>query len=208
MTQFYVPTDKHKVIEDVCHAIEAGMLDDARRILAERYPFVAGLKSYYKGFKPTNESAIPDVETGRKRKAVSQQAQLEVCVRDGFVDRYSGARLVYPRVLELITHFLPQDFPVTGNWKLDSTHIAYYDLWPSIDHVEPFSRGGADSIENFATTSWVNNLIKGNYTLEEMGEKLLPGGDMAEWDGLLGWYKAYAASNPEVMKKVKGWAAA
>ena len=96
-------------------------------------------------------------------------------------------------MLKLLTEKMPEEFPVRGNWKYDGTHVAYYELWPTIDHIEPKARGGGNDLGNLVTTSWRNNLIKSNYTLDQIGEKHLPlrPGDLKEWDGLLGWYGEY-----------------
>jgi len=61
---------------------------------------------------------------------------------DGFIDRYSGQRLVFPGALRLLSHLLPAQFPFHTNWKTDSCHLAFYELFPTIDHVVPISRGG------------------------------------------------------------------
>ena len=203
-SQFKPATDKHEVIRDVCYAIDEGDLDKAKRILSERYPFVP-LKHYYSGAKPVKEVAPTNTSEKRTRRSISEAEKLEVYIRDGFTDRYSRQKLVHPQVLEIISYYLPKDFPATYHAPLDRTHIAYYDLWPSLEHIEPFSRGGSETMDNFVTTSWVNNLIKGDYSLDEIGERLLPAGDMAEWDGLYGWFQNHTAKNPDLMQKVKDY---
>jgi hypothetical protein len=61
------------VLADVCAALSGNQPDEAGMILRKRYPFV------------------PLANVGR-RYSVGQM--LGVFVRDGFVDRYSGVRLV------------------------------------------------------------------------------------------------------------------
>ena len=46
--------------------------------------------------------------------------------------------------------------------------------------------GGADSEENWATTSMLHNSIKNNWTLEQLNWKLYAAGNYEEWDGLTG----------------------
>ena len=67
---------------------------------------------------------------------------MAVFVRDGFIDRYSGRRLVFPGTLRLLSLLLPQEFPFHSNWKTDACHSAFWELFPTIDHVVPVSRGG------------------------------------------------------------------
>ncbi|MFZ1427770.1 MAG: hypothetical protein WAS21_13460 [Geminicoccaceae bacterium] len=45
--------------------------------------------------------------------------------RDGFVDRYSGERLVFPGTLRLLAKLLPNEFPFHSNWRTDACHFAF-----------------------------------------------------------------------------------
>ena len=121
-----------------------------------------------------------------------------VFVRDGFIDRYTGERLVFPPVLRVLSSILPSDFPYHPNWKTDLTHPAYWELGATIDHVVPVSRGGKDDESNWVTSSMARNFAKMNSTLEELGWALLPPGDVREWDGLLSWFVLHAEAHPEV----------
>ena len=62
--------------------------------------------------------------------------------------------------------------------------MAYWDLIPTVDHIFPIARGGADNASNWATTSMKNNSIKSNYSLEEIYWSLHPSGNLSDWDGL------------------------
>lgn len=159
--------DKAAVLADVCNALSGNQPDRAEAILRERYPFV------------------PLANFGRR---YSVRQMLTTFVRDGFVDRYSGMRLVCGAALRLVSKRLPDQFPFQANWRLDSCHIAFWDLVPTIDHILPVSRGGTDDESNWATTSMLRNSAKANFTLDELGWVLYPPGDMKDWDGLLGWF--------------------
>jgi len=65
---------------------------------------------------------------------------LAAFARDGFVDRYSGARLVCGATLRLISKRPPVQFPFQPNWRTDACHFAFWDLAPTIDHILPVSR--------------------------------------------------------------------
>jgi hypothetical protein len=54
--------------------------------------------------------------------------------------------------------------------------------------VLPVSRGGSDDESNWITTSMVRNAAKSAFTLDELGWSLHPAGNIAEWDGLVGWF--------------------
>ncbi len=82
--------NKVAVLVDVCAALSGNQLDEARAILRKRYPFVP-------------------MANGGRRYSVRQM--LAVFVRDGFVDRYTGMRLVCSPALRSISKRLPDQFP-------------------------------------------------------------------------------------------------
>ena len=115
------------------------------------------------------------------------------------MDRYSGIRLVCPAALRLISKQLPDQFPFQANWRTDACHFAFYELTPTIDHILPVSRGGADDDSNWATTSMLRNSAKANFTLDELGWSLWPPGDAKNWDGLLPWFIDQANADRTVL---------
>lgn len=123
----------------------------------------------------------------------------QIFIRDGFIDRYSGARLVFPATLRLLSLRLPADFPFHPNWKMTDTHEAYWELSPTIDHIVPVARGGVDSETNWVTTSMRRNSAKSNSTLEQLGWTLLPPGNIEHWDGLMGWFLDQVRSEPSLL---------
>jgi hypothetical protein len=127
-------------------------------------------------------------------------------LRDGFVDRYSGGRLVFPGVLRLLSHLFPVQFPYHPNWKFGVCHSWYWDLYPTVDHVVPVALQGEDALANWVTTSMRRNVLKSNRGLEDLGWQLVsPGGP--QWDGRIGWYAQYMRENPSLTRvsHLKGW---
>lgn len=124
--------DKTAVLAAVCGALTDGQSANAAAILRSRYPFV------------------PLSNVGRR---YSVRQSFSIFVRDGFIDRYSGARRVFPATPRLISKRLPEVFPFQSNWRTDACHFAYWELSPTIDHPLPVSRGGADDESNWVTTS-------------------------------------------------------
>ncbi|MBL0210859.1 MAG: HNH endonuclease [Holophagaceae bacterium] len=169
-------TQSVNTIKSVCDLLITGHHNDAKCILNSEYPF-----SYVKPNK----------------RAYTPKECMDVFVRDGFIDRYSGARLIFPGTLRLIHKVIPSEFPFHTNWKMSKTHIAFWELSPTIDHVVPVARGGQDVIENWVATSQLRNSSKSNWLLEELGWQLLPPGDISNWDGLTSWFMEYITSNPE-----------
>jgi hypothetical protein len=153
--------DKAAVLADVCAALSGNQLEEAGAILRKRYPFV------------------PLINVGRR---YSVRQMLTAFVRDGFIDRYCGARLVCVAALRLISKRLPDQFPFQTNWRTDACHFAFWELVPTLDHILPVSRGGADDESNWATTSMLRNSAKANCTLDELGWSLCPPDDMKDCD--------------------------
>lgn len=109
---------------------------------------------------------------------------MKIFARDGFIDRYSGKPLVNPGMLKILSVYYPEDFPYQAHWKMTETHIAYWEYVPTIDHIEPIAAGGADDEHNWVSTSMLNNAIKSNWTLKQLGWELYEPGALNEWDGL------------------------
>jgi hypothetical protein len=170
--------DPSSVIAAVCRALADGAIDRAAAIVQGDYPF------------------NPEPITRRRFRQVDYT---RVFVRDGFVDRYSGARLVFPPVLRVLSFALPCQFPYHPNWKADKTHPAYWQMSATIDHVIPVTRGGLDEPSNWVTTSMVRNSAKMNWTLEELGWQLHPPGAIETWDGMLRWFLDYTDKYPRAV---------
>jgi hypothetical protein len=172
--------DPTGVITQVCDHLAVGDRDHAAASL-NTYPFVKHERSV--------------------RKYSTAEA-LEVFIRDGFVDRYSGTRLVFPGTLRVVAHLLKKEFPYHSNWKMSETHPAFWQLTPTVDHVDPVCHSGLDTMENWVTTSMLRNSAKANWTLQELGWTLHPPGQISDWDGRLSWFSRYVAANPEILKQV------
>ena len=158
--------DRPDTLARVCASLLAGEVEAARATARTEYPF------------------LPQKNPGR---AYTEMQCMRVFLRDGFRDRYSGERLVFPGTLRLLSKVLPDAFPAHPNWKMSETHPMFWELFPTIDHVVPVARGGADDETNWVTTSMLRNGAKANWTVEELGWKLLPVDSAGAWDGLVGW---------------------
>ncbi|HEC08308.1 MAG TPA: HNH endonuclease [Acidimicrobiales bacterium] len=132
----------------------------------------------------TLRERLPFERIEKKQRSYTPLQAMRVFLRDGFIDRYSGRRLVFPAALRLISLELPEEFPFHSNWKFSETHRAYWDLIPTIDHVLPVAVGGSDDETNWATTNMIHNSAKGLWTLDELGWEIHGPGNLDEWDGL------------------------
>ena len=163
-------SDPSKALFDACAKITAKDMDGAASIIRERYPF------------------IPYTNAGRN---YTPYQSLQIFLQDGFLDRYSGQKLVNPAALRLLSALLPNEFPAHRNWKQSESHIAFWELFPTIDHVIPVARGGKDHSDNWVTTSMLRNSAKSNSMLDEIGWSLHPAGQLDSWDGLTNWAIEY-----------------
>ena len=170
--------EKSAVISQVCNALADDKDSVAKSRLRRDYPFA------------------PTAPTVRK---YGEKESTRVFVRDGFLDRYTGERLIFLPVLRVLSIVLPDEFPYHPNWKTVVTHPAFWEVGATIDHVVPVTRGGADGESNWVTTSMARNSAKMNWTLEELGWTLHPPGNFGEWDGLLHWFLEYTASHAYLM---------
>jgi hypothetical protein len=178
--------DRADVIESICQALTQDEVGIAIDLIRNYYPFETIDKSSRK---------------------YSEYEKTRIFVRDGFIDRYRGTRLIFPPVLRLLSERMLTDFPYHPNWKMDSTHIAYWELSSTIDHVIPVARGGKDDESNWVCCSMLTNGIKANWTLEECGWHLHEPGDPSIWDGMLHWFINEMERNPEYKQKayLRAW---
>ena len=155
--------EKIKVIEKASKLLLNNNKEDALEIINNEYKFE------YKKIEKIN---------------YSDRQKLKIFIRDGFIDRYSGDKLLNPGILKVFSIYFPKEFPYHRNWKMNETHIAYWELVPTINHINPVAIGGKDEDDNIITTSQLNNSIKSNWTLEQLKWKIYDAGDIKEWDGL------------------------
>ncbi len=168
------------VLEGACKHLAMGDVERARRLLIDQYPAVTG--------SPVRQS-LPITRLVR------------LFERDRYIDRYSGVRLVFPGTLRLISLMLPEEFPFHSNWKQELTHPAYWELYPTVDHIVPVARGGTNEDSNLVTTSMLRNLAKANWLLQELGWPLLPQETERSWDGLVGWFVQQCTEHSELRRQ-------
>ncbi|MDO4615928.1 MAG: HNH endonuclease [Lachnospiraceae bacterium] len=174
------------ILSQVTNFLAVGNVDEAKQTISHEYPFT------------------PVRKEGRN---YTVREMLEQFCRDGFIDRYSGNKLIHPGILRVFSEKMPKEFPYQAHWKTDECHIAYWEYQPTIDHIYPISLGGADAPENWASTSMINNTAKGNFTLEQLGWTLKPAGDMNDWDGLSGKFLELVEADTSLLgiRKIKEW---
>ena len=178
--------DKSIIISDIATMLMKNNKTAAKSIICEEYPH-----EYY--------------EIEKRTYNVTQK--MNQFISDGFIDRYTGDKLVNPGMLKVISHYFPEEFPYQAHWRMVDTHNAYWDLIPTIDHVYPIAKGGEDNTDNWVTTSMKNNSIKSNYTLDEIHWKLYPKGNISDWDGLTKVFMELVDKDKELLNDsyIKNW---
>ncbi|MEO8478124.1 MAG: HNH endonuclease signature motif containing protein [Gemmatimonadota bacterium] len=108
----------------------------------------------------------------------------EVYRRDSYHCRFCALPVIPPPVLKRFGRLMGEAvFPV-GRTNLER-HGAALVFRGAIDHVVPWSLGGATASENLVTACWACNYGKSRYTLDQIGltdPRLRPAVE-SDWDG-------------------------
>ena len=190
-----------EVLRDVFAALRVGGPGSAKATLKSRYPFEPVEKIARRSDRATLTSRYPLEPVEKIARQYSVPKSMDLFMRDGFIDRYTGNRLINPGVLRLLHVVLGDDFPWHPNGKFSETHIAFWDLFPTVDHFLPVSRGGDDDKSNLVTASMLSNQAKAHWSVEDLGWELHPAGAVEEWDGLSRWLVEYLAAPSTVLEE-------
>ena len=166
--------EKALILQEICRLLSDDKRQDCIEFANENYPFTENLS---------------------QKRQYSKYQMCKVFLRDGFIDRYSGEKLLFPGLIKIMTIEFPHIFKYHRNWKMSETHMIYWELFPTIDHLLPVARGGKDTEENWITTSMIRNLAKSNWAIEEIGWKLCDKGNLNEWNGLIDYFISLTDKN-------------
>lgn len=144
------------------------------------------------------EQRVVDIEP---RRGVPLPTAVSAFERDCWTCRYCAGKTIAPPVLRVLSRLYPERFPYHPNWKAGQVHPAYLLLSTTLDHVHPGGRGGSwNDPANLVAACWPCNSGKGDFTLDEIGWKLLAESDVvSEWSDLTANYRALwaAAGEPD-----------
>jgi hypothetical protein len=132
---------------------------------------------------------------------------INTALRDGFIDRYTGKRLVFPGTLRLLSVLMPAQVPYRRTGRTTATTRCTGSCTPRSTTSFPL-RGVASTSRNWVTASQRTNCAKAHWTLDELGWRLLPASDVGAWDGLTRWFLKFTDSRPELAlghKAVRVW---
>ncbi|HHE40755.1 MAG TPA: hypothetical protein ENL10_04560 [Candidatus Cloacimonetes bacterium] len=140
-----------------------------------------------------------------KRKSIPRKIQLAVWFRDNWTCKYCGTPVIFSPTLKLLNELSPNHGYYHQHGKATEMLHWFQWKWASVDHIEPFSSGGSDLIENFTTACWECNL---NMNDTPVSKKLKPirtneNSEMVNWDGLSSLYVKLSKKNDSWVKLLK-----
>ena len=100
--------EKIEVLEKVGRYLLSGKQECSKKTIKEQYPF------------------MHLAATGR---AYTDKQKMKQFKRDGFIDRYSGQKLVNPGFLKVLSYYMPEEFPYHSHWKMEECHNAYWSSY-------------------------------------------------------------------------------
>jgi len=124
----------------------------------------------------------------RVRKNIPPKIQLKVWNRDNWHCRYCGKPIFYALALKELDKLNPNHFYFHSNGKIGKMLPLFIWSWASVDHLNPFSKGGEDSIDNYVSACWDCNL---KYNDKEVDKGKPKPKEITEsgWDGFYGVFK-------------------
>lgn len=157
---------------------------------------------------------------GRRRRPLSKAVQIAIFRRDGWLCRWCRKSVIFAPVMKFVERELRQSGH-TGDLAYYHAHWTRQnaplldELGAVIDHVEAFSTGGADDVENLVTACNKCNGQKSAATAVKWGErrprKFVKGkyGEPVHWDGLSNLFVLLARRNlTELSMPEQQWLAA
>lgn len=215
--------DRARTLLKAAQLLSGGETDAARALMSAEYPFRprASLTDAVRetGLPvPRKRSPRPEGEKQVRLRRKLLPAELHALfTRSNYRCAYSGARLISPPALLVLSLRMPMEFPCTNypNCPLATTHIGHWFLYPSLDHVEPFSSGGQCVDTNLVTASSAVNMIKSASGLAALNwPPPRTWNDSDGWDGLTSWFldqikaDAQVADHSSYSAIFRSWAAA
>ena len=174
--------NKIATIYDVCRALSNDDVDAAKRAIQNQYPFINPGSPMERVYTATECTRI--------------------FVRDGFIDRYTGTRMVFPGTLRLLSLELGNNvFPFQANGRIEVTHPAFWELYPTVDHKDAAAHGGHDEMSNLITANVLTVVAKRAARLQDLsGWKMVAPGDFEQWDGTIWWFVNFVGRREELLR--------
>src|ERR1700753_683125 len=95
--------NKATIIHKLCELLSVNKKNEGIDFINENYPFITIDKLHSRQY--------------------SKYQMMKIFLRDGFIDRYSGEKLIFPGLIRLLTLEIPDIFKYHTNWKMSETHM-------------------------------------------------------------------------------------
>jgi 5-methylcytosine-specific restriction endonuclease McrA len=181
-----------QLLDSAADAHLAGNYDLAvRLILAADIPEIAVWAEAFSGTATDIGELPPMVPDARRfRPRMPKPAlQRQLIERDGHHCRFCGIPLIRPKVRSYLKRcYENRIFQDALRWGPKSTdcHAAFQAMWLVFDHIVPWSRGGATTLDNMVVACQPCDRGRNAQTLDEAG--LFDPRDFprieSDWDGL------------------------
>ena len=61
--------------------------------------------------KAVIQQEYPHTQVEIEKRAYTMTQKMKQFISDGFIDRYSGQKLLNPGILKIMSHYFPEEFP-------------------------------------------------------------------------------------------------
>ena len=132
---------------------------------------------------------------------LSNKIRLKVWKRDCWTCRYCGNPVFFAPTLKLLNEINPNHGYYHSHGKNGKILSLFQWGWASVDHINPKSKGGKNSLDNYVTACWKCNLTFNDKTKKEGKAEPMPVSEIARninWDGFSSLY-------PKLNKRKDEW---
>lgn len=134
---------------------------------------------------------------------LSNKIRLEVWRRDCWTCRYCENPVFFAPTLKLLNKINPNHGYYYPHGKNNKILSLFQWRWASVDHVNPKSKGGKNSLDNYVTACWKCNLTFSDKTKKEGKAEPMPISEVARninWDGFSSLYLELSEEKDEWTK--------
>ena len=138
-----------------------------------------------------------------KRISISKADQLHVFNRDNWTCKYCGDPVFFAPTLKLLENKSPGHGYYQGHGKDGEMLELFRTKWASVDHINPVTKGGKNSFDNYATACMDCNLILNNKVENKpKPDKINQDNIGTNWDGLFSLYDELSSENDEWVRLI------
>ena len=140
-----------------------------------------------------------------KRESISKETQYQVFCRDKWHCRYCNDAVFFSPILKVLESISPGHGYYHPNGKSDEMLALFANKFASVDHVNPVTKGGKNTLDNYVTSCWECNLKFGNKTHSD-GKPVPKEINIAitlRWDGLSSLYTKLCKKNDSWTKLIE-----